>query len=381
MALDMLRAETKHGMAADQQRDKISANRNSMAQLGQILISLGLTGLIGYLIYREVPDPGQSLRAMLQASPYWLLAALSFVTFHMLLRAARWGVLLRPSKRNTSYKNLLSLTLVKYAVNVIPPRTGEVAASIVLARKEGMSAATVLAASVFERILDAITLLAAFAFYLIFYGHQFEPASQRGQEIIIGIQGYAMKGMAAGAVGLGILALLLRRTHWTARIPLKLRRPVLQVLDGFRALQNQGTLFQTLVLSLAIWFSIFMQTWCLVQAYLRPFPLAGALLLLGLTVLGVAIPTPGGVGGYQYFMTLGLVNFFSRHLAQQDPHSQAVGISNGCYLANMIPVIIAGMIFLNKEGLSLSRAAIWNQRARGAAPLSDAVPETRPSSD
>jgi hypothetical protein len=81
---------------------------------------------------------------------------------------------------------------------------------------------------------------------------------------------------------------------------------------------------------------------------------------MAITVVGVAIPTPGGVGGFQFFMDLALVNFFARYLSSQDPQSQAAGISNGSYVVSMIPVILTGLYLLNREGLSfgaLSRLA------------------------
>ena len=90
----------------------------------QFGISLALTVLVGYLIYRGVPDWGLAGRVMIQGRPHFMLAGLGFVLLHMLLRAIRWGVLLTPVKRGISLKNLFSLTLIKYTVNVIPPRAG-----------------------------------------------------------------------------------------------------------------------------------------------------------------------------------------------------------------------------------------------------------------
>ncbi|MBZ5495979.1 MAG: flippase-like domain-containing protein [Acidobacteriia bacterium] len=335
-----------------------------MRRLAQIIISIGLTFLIGYLIYRSVPDWGNALHVMIQGSPLLLLAGLCFVTLHMLLRAARWGVLLTPSKANISYQNLLALTLVKYAVNVIPPRTGEVAASVILARKEKLSVATVIAASVFERILDTVTVLIFFVGYLIFFSQRYSPNAERGKEIIISVRSYSIKGLIALGIGFAIAALLMRSTHWADRIPLRIRGLVLHFLDGFRALQSRGAMPRVVLLSFAIWLAITMQLWCLVRAYLSGFPLAGTVLLVVLTVVGVSIPTPAGVGGFQFFMSLGLVNFFSRYLSLQDLHSQAAGIGNGCYVLSMAPMIIAGLVFLNREGLSIGRMARLGERTQ-----------------
>jgi glycosyltransferase 2 family protein len=358
-----------------------SEGRHPLGGLARILISVGLTALIGYLLYRQVPDWRQSLRVMFQANSFWLVLTLGCVAAHMLLRAVRWGVLLRSAKPNISLRNLFSMTLVKYTVNVVPPRTGEVAASMVLAKKEGISAATVIAASVFERVLDTITVLAVFGSYLVLYGQHLVPESGQGKEIILSIRNYSIKGLIVAAFGLAVLFFLLRGKDWITRIPLRIRGPLLHFMDGFRSLQNHRAALQVVLLSFAIWLVIFMQTWCMVLAYLETFPLAGAMLLLGLTVLGVSIPTPGGVGGYQYFMTLGLTNFFAPYLTSQDPYSQAAGISNGCYLITMLPVMVAGLIMLNKEGLSLGRASRLKESSQETAAFPvlsrpDALPDS-----
>jgi uncharacterized membrane protein YbhN (UPF0104 family) len=113
-----------------------------------------------------------------------------------------------------------------------------------------------------------------------------------------------------------------------------------------------GALLKVAGLSLAIWLTIACQLWLMTLAYLNAFPFLGAVFLMTITVVGVAIPTPAGVGGFQFFMNLGLVNLFSQYLSQQDPNSQAAGISNGCYIVSMIPVILVGLVFMNREGLS-----------------------------
>ena len=92
-----------------------------MKKLGQIGISLGLTLLIGVILYRGVPDWGQAWRVMIQGRPVLFLLGFGFAMLHMLLRALRWGVLLSPVKAGISLKNLFSLTLVKYVVNAVPP--------------------------------------------------------------------------------------------------------------------------------------------------------------------------------------------------------------------------------------------------------------------
>lgn len=320
-------------------------------------ISIALTAIIGYILYRSVPDWRQAGSVMISGKPLWFLGGLSFVALHLLMRALRWGVLLIPVKSGISLKNLLSLTLVKYVINVIPPRVGEIAGSLLLARKEGIRASSVIAASVFERILDALAALVLFTLYLIFFAGRYIPNSKKGQEIFDTIRTTTIIGLAAFFLAFVVLMLVLNSQRWHDYIPKIIRKHLLSFMDGFRSMQSWSTAARALSLSVLIWLAISAQLWCLMRAYLETFPLAGALLIMAITVVGVAIPTPGGVGGFQFFLNLCLIHFFRPYLSAIDPESQAAGISNGAYIVSMIPVILVGLVLLHREGLSLGRAA------------------------
>jgi uncharacterized protein (TIRG00374 family) len=334
-----------------------------MKRTWHLVISFALTVAIGYIFYRSVPDWRQAGSVMISGRLLWLFAGLSCVALHIFLRALRWGVLLVPVKNRISLNNLLSLTLVKYAINVIPPRVGEIAGSLLLARKESIPAYSVIAASVFERILDILAVLLLFSLYLIFFAGWYPPSSEGGREIFDTIRASTVVGLAVMVLALIVLILVLRSRRWHDRVPKMIRKPVLSFLDGLRAMQNRSAAAKTLALSLLIWLAISAQLWCLIRAYLATFPITGVLLIVAVTVVGVAIPTPGGVGGFQFFMNLSLVHFFGPYLSGTDAGSQAAGISNGVYIVSMVPVILVGLILLHRAGFTLGRAAALGGQA------------------
>jgi uncharacterized protein (TIRG00374 family) len=328
-----------------------------MKRTWYLLVSLALTLIIGYIIYRSVPDWRQAGSVMISGKPLWFLGGIGFILIHMILRALRWGVLLGPTKKKIPFNTLFSLTLVKYVINIIPPRVGEIAGSVLLARKENIPATSVIAASLFERILDLMAVLVLFSFYLFFFAGLYVPSSESGREIFETIRTSTILGFAFLVFVLIALILALRSRRWHDRIPKVIQKHVLSFLNGLRAMQSRSATAKTILLSLMIWLSIGAQLWCLLRAYLEIFPLTGVLLILAVTVVGVAIPTPGGVGGFQFFMNLSLIHFFQAYLSSSDPVSQAAGISNGTYVVSMGPVILVGLILLHREGLSLGRAA------------------------
>jgi uncharacterized protein (TIRG00374 family) len=328
-----------------------------MKRTWYLIASFALTLIIGYIVYRSVPDWRQAGSVMISGRPIWFLGGLGFIAVHMILRAIRWGILLNPTKKKISLSTLFSLTLIKYVINIIPPRVGEIAGSVLLARKEKIPATSVIAASLFERILDLLAVLVMFSFYLIFFAGFHIPTSERGQEVFEIIRVSTNIGLAAVAAVLIALFLVLRSRRWHDRVPRIIRKHVLSFLDGLRSLQSRSASAKTIILSIMIWLCISGQLWFLLRAYLDTFPITGVLLIVAVTVVGVAIPTPGGVGGFQFFMNLSLVHFFRPYLTEADAASQAAGISNGAYIVSMGPVILVGLILLHREGFSLSRAA------------------------
>jgi uncharacterized protein (TIRG00374 family) len=347
-----------------------------MKRTWYLLISFALTAVIGYILYRSVPDWHEAGSVMISGKPQWFLAGLGFIAVHMILRAVRWGVLLAPTKEKIPLSNLLPLTLVKYVVNVIPPRVGEIAGSVLLARKERIPATSVIAASLCERVLDLLAVLILFSLYLIFFAGWHVPSSERGREIFETIRISTIAGFAATVLVLTALLGILRSRRWHDHIPKMVRRHLLSFLDGLRALQSRSAAAKTLLLSLLIWLAISAQLWCLLRAYLEVFPMTGVLLIAAVTVVGVAIPTPGGVGGFQFFMNLSLINFFRPYLSS-DAASQAAGISNGAYIVSMVPLILVGLILLHREGLSFDRAAELSDDQESKLLSQSATPEGR----
>ena len=85
------------------------------------------------------------------------------------------------------------------------------------------------------------------------------------------------------------------------------------------------------------------------HAFHVALPFTGSFLIMALLVVGVAVPTPGAVGGFHYFYRLGVTAFYGA------PNDRAVGAAIVLHAVSFLPVAIAGLILLAREGLSLSR--------------------------
>jgi uncharacterized membrane protein YbhN (UPF0104 family) len=132
--------------------------------------------------------------------------------------------------------------------------------------------------------------------------------------------------------------------------------------EGLGIVRQPGRLLMALALSVPVWLAIGAGIYLATRAFHIDMPFSGTFLIQALLVVGVAVPTPGAVGGFHYFYRLGTTVFYGA------PNDRAVGAALVLHAISFVPVAIVGLILLAQEGLSLSRAgAIARTGAEEAA--------------
>ena len=287
-----------------------------------------------------------------------LLAAGAVLAFaYYLLRAERWRRLLRPVGR-TSFRATLRATVIGFAVNTLfPGRVGEVVRPYVLARREHLSAAAVFATSVIERLLDLLVICLIFSVLVTFVGPQTSApsadllAALRTAALVAGLLAVAAFGVMLGAAAdperAGRRARRLLswappgRMEWLAGT-------VQRFLEAVAAMRGGGPLGTGLAWSFPIWASVAASLWCASRAFGIDIELTGAAILTTLAVVGVAVPTPAGVGGYHAAYQLGATVLYG---ASPD---QAVGAALVLHLLWFGPVTALGLVYMGQDGMHLT---------------------------
>ena len=301
-----------------------------------------------------------------------VLASLAVTGMTYVFRAFRWQYLLAPIGR-VRLSMALKATVIGFAATaLLPARAGELLRPYLLARKEGLSATATFATVLVERLLDTITVVLMFASYLLMFDTGVAAADAATfRQIKLG-------GALAGVACLVLLAALfvLAGNPWalgrlttgvSAVLPARLAdgaaRLVRTFADGLGVVRQPARLLTAILLSLPLWLSIAAGIWLVTRAFHIEMPFTGSFLIVALLVLGVAVPTPGAVGGFHYFYRLGATTFFA---ASND---RAVGAALVLHAVSFVPVAVAGLLLLAQEGLSLSRleGLSRDSRAEGAA--------------
>jgi hypothetical protein len=332
---------------------------------------VGLSGGLLAFFFRAV-DPAVVWREMRGGDPVWLGTAVGSTAALYVLRAWRWQVLLLPLGL-ARFTNALRTTIIGFGLSaMLPARPGEVVRPYLLARREGFSKTATFTTIVVERLLDLVSVLLLFAVFSTL----FEPGLAQTDE---GILTAVTIGAAASGVGallaIGLAFAIAGRPAVLIRLlgPLTSLLPsrvadlagglVEKVATGFSVVRQPGALIVALGLSIVHWLALALCVWSVTLAYGLRVPFPGTFLLLVLLVVGVAVPTPGAVGGFHAAIQLGLTQFFAA------PPDRAAATAIVLHAISFVPVALVCLALLASEGITVGALRRAASEEDAAAPM------------
>lgn len=313
-----------------------------------------------------------------------LVLGFIFVMATYWARALRWQHLLEPVGP-TRFQTVFRTTVIGFAaLAILPARVGDVLRPYLLARREGLATTATFATIVLERVLDLITVLILLAIYV--WG--FTSGTALPDRLMNPIKVSAALATAVSVVLMAVMWFL--ATHpdrigsfaaAAARfLPGRLSERVGQLAStfsgGFAAAREPRALLFAMVWSFPLWLAIAGEAWAVTVAFGIDMPFVGTFLLQSLLVIGVAVPTPGGVGSYHEAYRIGVTTFFGA------PNDRAVAAAIVTHAISFVPVVLLGVVFMAQDGLSvrslkdLAGAARETDEKEGAH--IDEVPVLRP---
>lgn len=293
-------------------------------------------------------DPGTLWVQLGRASWAGLLAATALNLGHNVFRILRWRALLDPVRPGVPFRPMFTAVIVGYMTSwVIPGRIGELVRPMLLSARQPVPLGPCIGSIVADRVLDAAAVVTLFS-----VGLWITPLDGQAAEYapLIRASSVTLAALAAGflAAMLVVSAASASIEAWLDRRGRLLRwigRSLVALSSGARAFRSPRLLALIVVHSLLAWGTISLATWIGVQAAGARVPYGVVLVILPMLALGVALPTPGGAGGYHGAMKFGLMIF---GVAQ--PIAVAAGLL--MHAVCIIPVILLGMLLLWVERIS-----------------------------
>lgn len=311
--------------------------------------------LLGLVLYNV--DLRGVAREIVHARFDWLTLSLLTMFANLAIRAWRWQYLLEPLGA-TSFGNAFRATAVGFAAtSILPARAGEVIRPYFLSRHERMSATAAFATVILERVLDMLTVLMLLAVYVFVFRPELATTNAVAFEAVKWAGGTAAVGALATLVVFFVLAgdpARLGRTLYRLErvLPSTLAGLLARVAEkfatGLQAVRRPGRLLVALILSVPLWLSIAMGIWAASVAFHLAIPFTGSFLVVALLVVGVAVPTPGAVGGFHAAYKFAATTFFG---ASDDA---AVGAAIVLHLLTIGPNVLLGLFFAAQAGLNIT---------------------------
>jgi len=272
-------------------------------------------------------------------------------------RAIRWRYLLAPIGP-TRFRTVFRAGVIGFAaLALLPARAGDLLRPYLVAKQDGLPFSAAFATIVMERVLDLIAVLALMAIYV--WG--FADRAALPPHLLRPIQLSAAFGTAAAVALLAISWILASHPERIGSIVLVLGRVLPQRIairlseiaaafsSGFAVARSPRGLLLSLLWSFPLWLAIAAETWAITVALGIRMPFTGAFLLQAMLVVGVAVPTPGGVGSFHEAYRLGVTSFFAAG------NDQAVAAAILVHAISYVPVVAFGIIFMAQDGLSVGR--------------------------
>ena len=279
----------------------------------------------------------------------FLLTCSSYV-----LRAVRWRYLLSPLG-SIGLGLTLRATVIGFSLTaILPGRVGEIARPYLLARRAGLSAASVFATVVVERIFDLISILLIFGASVLVFNPAFVV---QDEQLLSGIYVGAVFAMLGALVSLSLARvvatrpeLIMKLAAWVSRRCSRRFASAIvggteSFVDGFGVMLELRVLMWSMSWSLVLWGTIVLGLWLVSMSFGITLPLPGAGVMLVLVAVGVAIPTPAGVGGYHAAYQIGATGLYDA------PVEVAVGAGLVAHAVSFLPVMAVGVVLMVKEGM------------------------------
>jgi uncharacterized protein (TIRG00374 family) len=304
-----------------------------------------------------------------QANVGLLVLAFGSIAATYVARAIRWQYLLAPVGR-TRFRTAFRTTVIGFAaLSLLPARVGDLLRPYLLARQEGLRPSATFATVVMERVLDLMAVLVLLALYVWALADPatMPPGASREMAVV------KVSAATFGAITVAMLAVMwILATHperigalmlVTGRvlpggIAERLAQAARWFSTGFAASRSPRHFILAIVWSFPIWLGIAGEAWAVTRAFNIDMPFPGSFLLQALLVIGVAVPTPAGVGSYHAAYRYGVTTFFGA------PEEQAVGAAIVVHAISFFPIVMAGAIFMAQDGLSVGQLRNLASEAR-----------------
>jgi len=289
---------------------------------------------------------------------HWVVIGLAANIGALVLRTIRWRTLLDPDDPPPFYATFFANAVGYMASIVLPIRASDVARPALLSRRTSHRFSGALGTILTERVLDLTSILLMFVFFAALRWNEFSHDRGITAWFYIVRAGAIASAVILAAlwsfiIGLRFARERVRRAHeWLGRfLPGRVRGSWMHFFDTFtdtlRITQHPRAMVKVLLCTAGTWACLTSQFFFATMAVNERLPYDASFFVTGVTTVGLAIPTPGGIGGFHKACQLVLTRFYRFTL------ESSVAVAVLFHVIGTLPVLAIGLVLFAKEGVSL----------------------------
>lgn len=288
-------------------------------------IPIGISVGLAWYLYTNV-DLDAIVTSMRQDVNYWWFVPVIVVSiFSHIFRALRWRLQLRAIGVDAPLSAIVNSIFGTYFVNLVFPRLGEVWRTGYIAKRQRASFSQVLGSMVGDRLSDTLTvlLLTIVTFFL----------AQRELLTFLDSRGDGSQGslftswvfwalVALALAGVAAIWLIVKSKAEQGLVA-KLRTLILNLWDGLASISRMEGKWLFLLYTVLIWTCYYLQLYIASFAFTftAQMGVVPILVLFVLSSLGMAVPSNGGLGPWQFTIIFGLAIYGVGSLPLTTPYN------------------------------------------------------------
>lgn len=321
----------------------------------QIAVIAGLTVFFLWLFLRNANL--REVGAILRSTSFgWVMLGFAANAAALMLRTVRWRIILDPDDPPPFYATFFANTVGYMLSIILPIRAADVARPALLARRTSHRFSGALGTVLTERVLDLTMILSQFLIFAFLRWNELAHDPDIASWFYIVRIGAIVSVVLLAALAFLIVGLLgfrdtIRRLHETLGrfLPVRFRNAWMHFFDSFtetlKITRKRGVLLRVLLCTVGVWTCLTSQFWFATKAVHHPLPYDASFFVTGVTTIGLAIPTPGGIGGFHKACQLVLTRFYKFSI------DSSVAVAVLFHIIGTLPVLLTGLVLFAREGL------------------------------
>jgi len=328
---------------------------NSLKNILQSLLGIAIGGVFLYFTVKG-KDLDQVWVSLKNADLFWVALSSFFLILVFWLKALRWKILMHNSDMPISTLDSFNATVIGMFVNAITPKFGEIVRCTNIRRTNPFKLSNILGSAVSERIWDVLVLLVGVGIIGLIELDKilFLLKVDEWDDRLLSMNTAGIILRIALLVGAAVVLWYYRDKFYRWNIVEKLRNFSKETITTVRLTFKIKRYKSFLFLTFASWFALVIMNYCFLMSLqeTKEFSMYFAFVVLFISGIGWAMPSPGGIGTTHWFV---LQLFIAFELSEQAGLSFGI-LSNGLNFIYTIIIGIITMIFQEIRIIKLRKA-------------------------